>query len=233
MILIACYGQREEIDWLKNAVARVAIEKNLYNCGLQPITAEKQIETMEAHPDIFVCSIREKRDIEVLKTVRQCHPDADIVPIADSTIPPMLYVRPDIRPAGVLWRPMERKVNWVSLHELLRKSDTIYDEERFVVNMKRESISVPVGDIIYFEARDKKIIVRLKREELMYYDTLSRLEKVLPAIFFRCHKGYLVNSKYIRRVDWRKHMLHVGMSQMIPVSKANWSKIREMFYDSE
>jgi DNA-binding LytR/AlgR family response regulator len=41
----------------------------------------------------------------------------------------------------------------------------------------------------------------LKNESLTYYGSMEDLEQTLTDGFFRIHKGYLVNMKYIEKYD--------------------------------
>ncbi len=54
-------------------------------------------------------------------------------------------------------------------------------------------------DIYYVESSNRKVILCLNCEKIIYYGKISRLEEELPENFFRVHKGYLVNMKYVER----------------------------------
>lgn len=41
----------------------------------------------------------------------------------------------------------------------------------------------------------------LRHEKIEYYDKISSLVSELKPDFFRIHKGYLVNIKYVERYD--------------------------------
>lgn len=57
---------------------------------------------------------------------------------------------------------------------------------------------VKIDDIIYAEASDKYCYVRTVDDSLLYRNTLSEIEKLLPEeSFFRSHRTYLVNMKHI------------------------------------
>ncbi|TGY95590.1 response regulator transcription factor [Petralouisia muris] len=64
-------------------------------------------------------------------------------------------------------------------------------------------------DIYYVESSNRKVILCLNCEKIIYYGKISRLEEELPENFFRVHKGYLVNMKYVERYSrtevWMKN----------------------------
>lgn len=61
--------------------------------------------------------------------------------------------------------------------------------------------SVPADEIFYMESSNRKVILHLREEIIEYYNKISELERELKTSFFRIHKGYLVNMKYVERYD--------------------------------
>ncbi len=60
---------------------------------------------------------------------------------------------------------------------------------------------VPADDIYYIESSNRKIIVFMQDEEIACYGKIGELENELKEGFFRIHKGYLVNMKYVERYN--------------------------------
>lgn len=60
---------------------------------------------------------------------------------------------------------------------------------------------VSVEDIYYIESSNRKIIVHMKDEETECYGKIGELENELKSCFFRIHKGYLINMKYVERYN--------------------------------
>ncbi len=82
-----------------------------------------------------------------------------------------------------------------------------------------EHRSVPVGDIRYFEVRDKIVTVYYGQEQFEFYTQLSRLEESLAEKgFVRIHKSYLVNERYVQRASTAKVTLSTGES--LPVGRS-------------
>lgn len=76
---------------------------------------------------------------------------------------------------------------------------------------------VPADDSYYIESSNRKVILYLKEGTIEYYDKISALEKMLKPEFFRIHKGYLVNMKYIRQYDRTEVSMENG--DRLPISK--------------
>ena len=83
------------------------------------------------------------------------------------------------------------------------------------------------GRIRYIEAREKKIFLRYDGEEVSFYHTLKKIEEVLPKYFVRCHRSYIVNTRYISRINFSQNTLLLTGDIVIPVSQ----KYRKMILD--
>ena len=75
--------------------------------------------------------------------------------------------------------------------------------------------SVSADDIYYIESSNRKVILYLRHEKIEYYDKISSLESELKPDFFRIHKGYLVNIKYVERYDRTEVKRRIGDSLLI------------------
>lgn len=68
---------------------------------------------------------------------------------------------------------------------------------------------IPEEDIYYVESSNRKVILCLSCEKIAYYGKISGLEEELSENFFRVHKGYLANMKYVERYSrtevWMKN----------------------------
>lgn len=57
---------------------------------------------------------------------------------------------------------------------------------------------VKISDIYYLENKDHKIVYHLVGEDIETWDTLAKVEKILPPDHFaRCSTSYLVNLSYV------------------------------------
>ncbi len=75
--------------------------------------------------------------------------------------------------------------------------------------------SVSADDIYYIESSNRKVTLYLRHEKIEYYDKISSLESELKPDFFRIHKGYLVNIKYVERYDRTEVKMRNGDSLLI------------------
>ena len=93
--------------------------------------------------------------------------------------------------------------------------------------------SVSADDIYYIESSNRKVTLYLRHEKIEYYDKISSLESELKPDFFRIHKGYLVNIKYVERYDRTEVKMRNGDSVLISKYKYQDFVKRYLEYISE
>lgn len=86
---------------------------------------------------------------------------------------------------------------------------------------------LPVGQILYIEALDKKLNIWTKRQCLTVYDKLAGVERRLGARFVRCHRSYLVNYTRIERADFVKMELLLTNGTRLPLSRSGKEALKQ------
>ena len=88
--------------------------------------------------------------------------------------------------------------------------------------VKRGSLSTKVllADIIYAEVFNRKIILHTTNGEIEYYGKLTDLCRQTGMDFYRTHRAYLVNLKYVERYNATTVWLEKGS---VPVSKKQFA----------
>lgn len=75
--------------------------------------------------------------------------------------------------------------------------------------------SVRTDEIYYIESSNRKVILYMPGERIEYYGKISELELELKPEFFRIHKGYLINMKYVERYSRTEVWMKNGDSLLI------------------
>ncbi len=92
---------------------------------------------------------------------------------------------------------------------------------------------LPVGEILYIEASDKKLNIWTKRQCLSVYERMSELEQKLGAQFIRCHRSYLVNYTQIESVNFAEMVIILRNSERLPLSRTFKNVLKERLAKGE
>lgn len=84
---------------------------------------------------------------------------------------------------------------------------------------KRNEWNIILFDhIIYCEIINRKVYLHLKNKSIIdYYDKIENLEKKLDHRFFKCHRSYLINLKYVK--NYKSSIAYLTNGDTIPVSR--------------
>ena len=96
-------------------------------------------------------------------------------------------------------------------------------QEYIVVSREREKKKILLDDISYFEVRGRLIDVHGKEGIFTYYGKIGMLEQDLREKgFFRCHKSYLINLKYVEYYHRQEAVLENG--EKIVIAKRRYEE---------
>ncbi len=93
------------------------------------------------------------------------------------------------------------------------------EERHLMINNGGVHIKVTIDDIVYAEVFNRKVVVHKLNETIEYYGKMSDLEAVAGENFFRPHRAYLINFKYVEKYDASTIYLEKGTAIM---SKQNY-----------
>lgn len=84
----------------------------------------------------------------------------------------------------------------------------------FMVMVKGIHVKISIEDIVYAEVFNRKIIIHKMHEDIEYYGRMKELEKAAGEDFFRPHRAYLINFKYVEKYDASTIYLEKGTALM-------------------
>ena len=184
----------------------------------------------DMHPDMAVIDVTQDAGIEAAIQIRQRYPHVQILVIADVSVSPMRYLNPDIQPSSLLLRPWDQEQGNRIMEDffLLTVRPLKGEDDSIFWARTRDGVQkIPYREVLYFEAREKKIFIRTQRMEYGIAGTIEKIAQKLPKNFFRCHRSYIVNRDYIERVRLSEGMVFLPGSVSIPVSRSYKSMIKE------
>lgn len=234
MPLMLVYDQnREEISAIREqlAVAKQGIEELTF---ISAETLPDLVKRMSEIDDVSLhCSDFDAGGELAVRIVRDSSPDVLTVIIVDSKVSPLKYVRPSISPSGLLLRPFSSNHISAMLEEVMeelwtREREKMTRNDIFTISTREGTIRVPYSKILYFEARNKKVVLCTARTEQSFYVSLDSLMTRIPEYFIRCHKGFIVNKLFVDRVDLNQSLLNLVGGFSVPVSRSYRAAVKEV-----
>lgn len=121
----------------------------------------------------------------------------------------------DVEAFQYLLKPVNDKKLKRVLEQALGKIEP-QAKDFIMISRERQKLKIVLDDIWYFEGRGRQIDIHRKEGTISYYEQISELEEQLKdKSFFRCHKSYLVNLKYVESYNRQEAVLENGERIMI------------------
>lgn len=227
-------GNADEIPVIRELAKNLAAHLSEDKWELSCFSSLKELQYfLEKQPliDMTCYDVTVEGSLTCLGQIRNRYKDMLLMLIADRTLSPMEYVRPDILASGLILRPFTREMLQEKLKDMmlehLTKTEKPNVEEAFVLSGREGKTRVPYRQIYYFEARSKKLYLRLLDREIAFYGTIEELEEKLPEVFIRCHRSFLVNRSHIERILLSQNELVLSHGISVPLSRSYKPYFRE------
>lgn len=193
---------------------------------------ENPMEDIKQYNVIFVSfSDRINDYVEFAQTLRKQQDNIFIVFVVDKKVNISLCVRPSVRLSGILFIPLEEQDIYKTIREIYVEYLRIEEQEEqsiFTVKIGGEYFSINTGEISFFEAQGKKIAVKTRGQEILFYSSFGTILEQLPHWFVRCHKGFVINTKQIIQTSFTEMRLMLKDESIIPISRTYKDEIRTM-----
>lgn len=129
-------------------------------------------------------------------------------------------MNPSARPSGYMIKPAEMRQLELLVHGILIDyRSTSKAKEVFWFKNKAREYTLPCEQILFFESRNKKIVVRTLVQEFEFYSSLETVENDVPKSFLRIHKSFLVNTEKIIGVDYSNMTVEFEDGTLVFVSR--------------
>ncbi|WMM25682.1 LytTR family DNA-binding domain-containing protein [Tissierella sp. MB52-C2] len=106
------------------------------------------------------------------------------------------------------------------------------DEKVFQYKVGHTTYNLPIRDIIYFESKNREVIIHTINGSEVFYGRLKDIYEYLNQFkFIHIHKSYLVNYNHITKLEY--HQVTMSNKVILPISQANRKKVRELQLELE
>lgn len=98
--------------------------------------------------------------------------------------------------------------------DLVKKNEKKAEEKYVMINKCGVHTKVILDDIVYAEVFNRKVVIHRMNDEIEYYGKMSDLEALAGESFFRPHRAYLINFKYVEKYNATTIYLEKGTALM-------------------
>lgn len=217
MKILICDDEVIIIEQIKNLLV-----SNFPECEVTTIQSSKELNKLLSQEnctefDIVLMDIvlEDENGIDMGVLLNKTMPDAKIIFISGfhDKCSDIFF---SIQPYAFLEKP-------INSSKLIRHISNIANQqvnESPVFNFKRNRklINIRFDDIFYIESQRNSAVFHLIDNEFSLNQKLDELEKEFPESFIRCHKSYLVNSKYVSKI--KQDTLVLVNGEQIKVSRS-------------
>ena len=128
----------------------------------------------------------------------------------------------DVEAFQYLLKPVDdRKLKRV-LEKAVLKTES-RSQEYIIVSRERQKKKLFLDDIYYFEIKGRIVDVHGREGIFTYYEQIGELEnKLRDKGFYRCHKSYLINLKYVDGYNRQEAILENG--EKIVIAKRRYEE---------
>lgn len=120
-----------------------------------------------------------------------------------------------------IWKFIIKPISVAEIKSIIVKAQQLLAAQLIYLptNGTRDRIALNIHNIVYFEMFNKDGVVHTAdKQKYSFRSTLTVVENSLePALFFKPHKSYLVNIKYIQYIS--EHEIRVINGDVIPLSR--------------
>lgn len=234
--MLAYHNEKTELDALVANAKELIAYYSEERWDIEAVSVmEALVAYFENQPvlDLACYDVSEQSALAYLRKIRGSGYDKMLLMLlADASLSPMEYIRPEILASELLLKPYSQQQLRDKLRDLLevycaRISDE-NSEDVFVVETKDGRVRVPFRQVYYYEAREKKVFLRTRKAEYPFYQTLDALEDELPETFVRCHRSYIVNWKLVEKVDYTAGDLYLPENVAVPFSRSYKERIKSL-----
>lgn len=179
------------------------------------------LEAVESFDIVFLDIIM--KDLNGMKTAQLFREKAsDKILIFVSSSREYVFEAYDVEAFQYLLKPVEdRKLKSV-LQKAVFKTES-RSQDFIIVSRERQKKKLFLNDICYFEIRGRMVDVHGPDGIFTYYGQIGELEnKLREKGFFRCHKSYLVNLKYVDGYNRQEVILENG--EKIVIAKRRYER---------
>ena len=179
------------------------------------------LQALESFDIVFLDIIMQ--DLDGMKTAQIFREKAfDKILIFISSSREYVFDAYDVEAFQYLLKPVDNRKLKRVLQKAVLKTEK-HSQEFIIVSRERQKKKLFLDDIYYFEIKGRVVDVHGTEGIFTYYEQIGELEnKLRDKGFFRCHKSYLINLKYVDVYNRQEVTLENG--EAIAIAKRRYDE---------
>ena len=133
-----------------------------------------------------------------------------------------------VRPFRFLLKPLDLQQLEKCFAEAI--SEVLADDAYFRYVDGKQSVRVPIKEIVYFESELRSVKMVLNNDVRIYREKLNHVEKTLiqaKVEFWRIHQSFLVNRRHVCQTKYSEVKMSNGI--VLPISEGRRNQIRQQY----
>lgn len=228
MLWIAvCDDEVMECSIIAGKIKRILKEMNV-PCVIRQFYSGRELLQASERFDFIFLDIMMK-DLDGMETARIFRERAfDKILIFISASREYVFEAYDVEAFQYILKPVDEKKLRNVLEKAVLKTQAPSQkgsslQEFMIVSKEREKRKLFLDEIYYFEIMGRTVDVHERNGVFTYYEQIGVLEKRLQGKdFFRCHKSYLINLKYVAAYNRQEVILDNG--ERIGIAKRRYEE---------
>lgn len=211
-----CDDEQSVCDKIKAMVSDFFRRKNMEVAVMQFLNGEELLE-YDKGIDVLFLDIQ-MNGIDGMETARKLrnHKFKGVL-IFITVLKEMVFQAFDVQAYDYLVKPIDETHLEKTLERLLESMQNA-GEKVLLIQKGQESRIIAFEDIVFCEIINRKMYLHLASSEVIdYYERIEKLETKLDSRFFRCHRSYLLNLKYLK--SYKNGTAYMEGGKQVPVSR--------------
>lgn len=241
MRIAVCDDQAEVLNIVERMFLEVGVITGIENVDIYQDIRKLKKEFQEGNrPDVLIMDICHEFNPALPKTkdrqegidcayeLNQRYPELQIIYMTEDVkkYSQHIFLKP-VNLLGYLTKPVDLVI-LKKLLEIAKEKQKQNDEKRVTIMCRNHKQIFYLDEILYLESRAHRTMIHTYEGEEVCRDKISDLEQRMGDTFVRCHQSFLVNMKYIRRIENESFKLENG--EEISISKRRYVETKNRYF---
>ena len=241
MRIAVCDDQAEVLNTVERMFLEVGVITGIENVDIYQDIRKLKKEFQEGNrPDVLIMDICHEFNPALPKTkdrqegidcayeLNQRYPELQIIYMTEDVkkYSQHIFLKP-VNLLGYLTQPVDLVI-LKKLLEIAKEKQKQNDEKRVTIMCRNHKQIFYLDEILYLESRAHRTMIHTYEGEEVCRDKISDLEQRMGDTFVRCHQSFLVNMKYIRRIENESFKLENG--EEISISKRRYVETKNRYF---